>query len=442
MNRLHWCLLLASIPIVVAAQFVLHYKEATILQFVDRADGSGAALLDVSSGYPAGNRIEVIAWDAGMGNPRTLSRKPMLNAKRRQLIAADSDGRFVVVPGESGVSCLDGATGREIWFAGQQTALQDATRVEFMNHDKHLLVIKQGEDNRASLASILSVASGKRLAGIAESDVARCLAKENRIAIQHGRGSERFGQWDLFSFDGDEARFIESADFAPREMIPVAKNIDLDISTTTKYYWNAPYSWRFVSGQDATLQRRVRSKHGATVKVLPANQFRPDILRSTDPEVAKTIRASVLGFGESVALLSMVALAVAVWVTVLVLEGASSSWKDRPLVDALAITILFVVLFVPLAHRWSQTEGSTPAFQRSTVITFFDGPVVAFFAALVMVAGISGLLTQMRPFYLWGGFILACALPVLLPPIAVIFFLLFRGFRMIRSTKGAPLGVA
>ncbi len=447
MNRLHWCLLLAAIPIVIAAQFVLRYQEVRTLRYVDRADGSGAALLEVSSGVNASDSIEVIAWDADLGNRRTLSWQPALTAKKGLLIAADTHGRFIMVSRGSGVSCLDGKSGEEIWFSGQELALRDATRLEFMNDDQHLLVIRQAGEDGGSAATILNTESGESVAGIEGRNVARFLARGNRFAIQHGRESERFGQWDLFALESDKVRLIESTDFAPAEMLPVEKNVELDVSTTTTYYWDTPYSQRFVSGQDAGLHRRVHAKHAATVEVLPANQFRPELLRSADSEITNTIRVGKLGLGESIFLLSIVAVAVAIWVMVLVLEGASSGWKHRLLMDAVAITVLFIVLFVPLTQGGGQAEADASAlqrisFQRTSVTAFFDGPVVAFFAALMMVISIAGLLTRVSAFYLWGGFILACALPVLLPPIAIIFFLVFRGFRLTRSTQAEQLDVS
>ncbi|QDT12127.1 PQQ-binding-like beta-propeller repeat protein [Planctomycetes bacterium K23_9] len=421
MNRFRWCLLLAAIPIVLLAQLALSYRSLSVQGFVDRPDGSGAAILQ----HNPAQGVEVIAWDPGITNLRTIFNHRDRGLVKRTLIASNPSGEQIVVTRRQHLVCIEPQTGKVLWTTEQAKTALAPSRIDFINGGRHLVVTQDFSRSESSSIAILDAESGKAVQRTAIYNVARYLASKNRVAIQFSRQHERFSEWDLIELAGDQMKLIKSPAFAPREMLPNSLTVDLDVSVGGSYSERLDYI------------DRMKSQHQSKVRLRPATLFQPARIEIVSNQKNKTVRLQSLGFGESITALGLASLAAAIWSLLFVKNGAKSKQHSRLIGHAIVVLILMAVVTWPMTvPGWTESQNARqPAFILRAAPIFFQSVLPSLLSATALSFGLAGILSQRRPFYLWSIFFAACAMPFLLPVIGICVAVLSMGYRFRRPNR-------
>ena len=436
MNRSRWCLLIAAVPIVLAAQFLLRYREASVLQYLDRPDGSGAAVVN----WKPNQGLDVLAWDRDFKNTRTIHRIRRVSADHHTTMASDPKGNHLVLTQRDKLLCIDVSDGATLWESDRLVTGLGARRIDFIDQGRFIAVSLGGkplqDDERASLA-IIDAKNGQLVNGGQFNLVSRYLARRNRMAIQYSRAHERFGQWDLIELRDSDATLIKSFDFIPRDMAPGSDQVELDVAMTVSYRYQDSYLDRFRE------TRRVFAPHRPTVRTLDPTTFRPARFEHDSPgSSVADMRVQYVGYGEAVLIAFLIGLATAIWSVFLVFDGQVSTWQWRPVSDAFLLSGLLVLLLVPIQLYESSGHRleSQPAFYLSGAPTFLRSVLPSFLTAAAVTGCLAGLMWRRRPLYLWVAVFVSCALPVLLPTVAMTGVMMHLGYRF-RDTRNDALSV-
>ncbi|MGB7346021.1 MAG: hypothetical protein WBD20_17520 [Pirellulaceae bacterium] len=420
MNQYRWCLLLAAIPILVAAQIVLRYQEAEVLQYLDRPDGSGAALLRNLSN---GNR-EIIAWDAGLTNRRKIYSMTLSAGSLRQIgITSDAKGERIAFLHRQSMICIQADDGTPLWKSEPLALIGDATRTNFVNDGQHLVVSTRERHHAEGHMIVLETAAGNVVSSSKIEQVVRYLVKKNRLAIQYGRDHKRSGQWDVLQIDKDEASLVKSHPFVPSEMLSNGLQVDLDVTIQASFV------------RRASEARKLYSKHSPTVDLENRTWMVPATFVGKGKFQGKSLRVDSMAFSECVLLLLFVGLAAANWAIFLVRDGQRSDWQWRPVIDAVLLTVFLAVLCVQLGGTgWMSGQASSqPAFILRSAPIFFQSCLPSLLSALTLVAALGVLFWERRPAYVWAAVFTCCALPVLLPLVAICLIAMKAGYQLIDS---------
>ncbi len=421
MNWRRSCLLLAAILIVTAAQWVLNYREVHLIQYADRQDGSGVALLHFTPNQDA----QWIAWDAGMTNRRVIYRSPRLLDKQRQVLGIDNDGQRMAIVDRQHLIGIDVKSGQVIWRTNHEANQFNTKRIDFINDGKYIILSLQDAQTTGDGIVIVNAKTGCVVANSLIENVSRYLVQNNRLAVQYGRMHERPTRWDTWELDDDQLRLIRSSDFIPNQMMPIVNENNLEVSMIVSYM------------DRSEDQKRLYAKHLPTVLFRPAANFKPPFLFSGQGSDQHWLRLNPLGYGETIVLLVLVALATATWAVFLVSEDYRRDWPWRPVIDAAILLAMLIAMSVPVSAIVDPSTAVDHAPMMFTsgdhVYVFFDGVIRCLLIAVVVVSCLMALMANPRPRYIWLAFLAACAYPMLLPPFAFVVTALKIGYRFRRA---------
>ncbi|NND98523.1 MAG: hypothetical protein HKN47_14480 [Pirellulaceae bacterium] len=421
MSLARWFLLIGWVPIVFGADAVSSFRHVRVREFCDASNGSLFAIVS----FRPNDGSQVWAWSAELTNRRTIytSRDSFRNDAVTDLVCK-SDGSQVMFCVNQQLRACDVATGNEIWRSKTRGHYGQGIRSHLAADEKYVLLIGTGRQWSRRPVTIINADDGREIGQVQPQFMNRFVWSNNRFAYQidpfltDNSPDYKGGAWKVYEISDNQIQFLETVRPTPRALMDSDGLWELDLTASYEYQ---------------TTHRFQQSP--SQYEMLEADGYRPTRFVSAGRNLSKPVshvRLAPLGRNESMLLLVVVGLAYVFWVSVLIADGQRSAWPRRIWLDSLLAGGLLLLICTSIErlisgdHILRSPQGVNFVQQNAMLI---EHVWFSYFGALAVSLAVITLIRRPKPQYVWFSLFIACALPVLIPPLVLVLGLVLAGVK-------------